>query len=112
MDPKHSLLKPLIEKACDYGKTSFELARLKALGKTADLASSLSAGALLVLSLAFFLLIFTIGISLWLGEWLGKSYQGFLVVACFYAMVSLTIMLIRPFIKRRVNDTVVRKMFN
>lgn len=112
MDPKQTILSPLIEKAWDYGKSSLEIARLKALNKTADLASTVSTGGLLVLSFAFFLLILTLGISLWLGELLGKPYYGFLVVACFYAMVSLTILLIRPFIKRRVNDTVIRKLFN
>ena len=39
MEDKVNLLEPLLEKVEAYSKTSFELIRLKALDKTADVAA-------------------------------------------------------------------------
>jgi hypothetical protein len=112
METKTSLFDPLIEKAEIYSKTSFELIRLKALDKTADVSSTLISRSLLVLIISFFAFSLNIAIALWLGDMLGKAYYGFLIVASCYALAGITLLVIHPFIKARVNNAIIKQLFN
>ena len=112
MEIKVKLLEPLLEKAEAYGETSMELLKLKALDKTADITATLISRFLL--SLVVLILVFTLNIAIafWLGDMLGKVYYGFLVVAACYALAGIILLLIHPFIKTRVQNTLIRQMFN
>ncbi len=112
MESKIKLLEPLLEKAEAYGETSMELLKLKALDKTADITATLISRFLL--SLVVLILVFTLNIAIafWLGDMLGKVYYGFLVVAACYALAGIILLLIHPFIKTRVQNTLIRQMFN
>jgi ABC-type dipeptide/oligopeptide/nickel transport system permease component len=112
MDAKASLLDPLLERAEQYGKTSFELLKLKSLDKTADVASTLIARILSTLTISLFALTLTIAIALYLGELLGKNYYGFFVVASFYGIVAIVLLLIHPQIKGRINNSLIKQMLN
>lgn len=111
METKTNVLEPLLEKAEVYGKTSFELVKLKALDKTADLASTLASRSMFALVVSFFAFTINIAIALWLGDLLGKAYYGFLIVASCYALAGIVLLLIHPFIKSRVNNAVIRQLF-
>ncbi len=112
MEVKSNLIEPLLEKAEAYGKTSFELLRLKALDKTADVASTLASRSLLTIVLSLFVLTINIGIALWLGDLLGKHYYGFFIVASCYGLVAIVLLIIHPFIKGRVNNAIIKQLFN
>ena len=84
---KHPL-EPLLESAEDYGKTSFELLKLKALDKTSEMASSIAIFIVVILIISMIILIGTIGIALWLGEILGKTWYGFFSVAGAYGILG------------------------
>jgi len=85
------MIESLIEKSIDYGKTSFELGKLKALDKTSDVASSFIPHSAVFILIATFIIFSNIGLALWLGEILGKSFYGFFVVAAFYAVIGIVI---------------------
>jgi hypothetical protein len=91
MEENAKMIESLIEKSIDYGKTSFELGKLKALDKTSDVASSFIPHSAVFILLASFILFLNIGVALWLSEILGKSYYGFFVVASFYAVLGIII---------------------
>jgi len=110
MDTK--LIEPLLEKAESYSKTSFELLKLKAVDKTADLSSTLASRALFTIIVSLFAFTVNIAVALWLGELLGKAYYGFLVVASCYALAGIIVLAIHPFIKTRVNNAVIKQLFN
>lgn len=112
MEDKVNLLEPLLEKAEAYTKTSFELIRLKALDKTADVASTLAVWSVFTVILSFFALTINIAIALWLGEILGKSYYGFLIVASCYALAAIILMIIQSSFKARVNNSIIKQLFN
>src|ERR1044071_1049495 len=76
----------LFEKAEDYGKTSIELLKLNAIDKTADVVSSLAVQMATFMVVALFTLVVNIGLALWIGDLLGKTYYGFFIVAGFYAI--------------------------
>ncbi|MBL0202328.1 MAG: hypothetical protein IPP81_19885 [Chitinophagaceae bacterium] len=112
MDSQTNLIEPLLEKAETYSKTSFELLRLKALAKTADVTSTLFSRSLFILLVSFFAFTINIAVALWLGDVLGKTYYGFLIVAGFYALASIILLIVHPSIKTRVNNTIIRQLFN
>lgn len=91
MENNAKLIESLVEKATDYGKTSFELAKLKALDKTSDVVSSVVPHSLTFVLLASFLLFLNLGVALWLGDVLGRGYWGFLIVAAFYGVCGLIV---------------------
>ncbi len=111
METKIILLEPLLEKAEAYSKTSFELLRLKALDKAADVSSTLASRSLFVLIVSFFAFCINIAIALWLGDLLGKAYYGFLIVAFCYAIVGIILLIIHPFTKSRVKNAIIRQLF-
>jgi hypothetical protein len=111
MDDKAELFETLIDRATDYGKTSFELVKLKALDKTTDIVSSIVPAALFILIVSVFFLFLNLGIALWLGDLLGKMFYGFFVVAGFYILVGLIIhFFLNKWIKRIVGDYFVKLM--
>lgn len=112
METQTNLIEPLLEKAEAYGKTSFELLRLKALAKTADVSSTLLSRSLFILLVIFFAFTINIAVALWIGDMLGKAYYGFFIVAGFYALVSVIILLVHPSIKKSVSNNIIRQLFN
>ena len=87
MEDHTDLIDELIEKASDYGKTSFELAKLRALEKTSQLISSLLSNALVLIIISFFMVFLNLGLAIWIGQSLGEIYFGFFVVAGFYGII-------------------------
>jgi len=89
MEDNTKSIESLLEKATEYGKTSFELAKLNALDKTSDVFSSLIPQSIVLLIIAFSMLIFSMGLAFWLGEILGETCFGFFVVAAFYLLSGI-----------------------
>ncbi len=89
MEKPPNLIESLFEKLGLYGKTTYELSKLRAVQKSTDVASSVVARAVAIVILSLFVFILSIGIALLLGEWLGKFYYGFFVVAAFYLLVGV-----------------------
>lgn len=111
MEYQENLIESLIEKGEQYGKTTLELIKLKTVDKSADVASTLISWLLVIVFTVLFFLILNIGIALWLGELLGKSYYGFFVVAGFYALLALIFGIFREqFIKKPVNNSIVSQV--
>jgi hypothetical protein len=103
------LLESLLDKAKEYGITSYELAKLKTIDKTADVVSSFVPLLIVIIILITCLLFLNLGIALWLGEILGKAFYGFLVVAGFYLFIGLILrFFLHDWIKRIVGDYFVR----
>ena len=109
MEDKANLIEPLIERAQEYGKTSYELLKLRALDKTADMGSTLIVHSIILVVLSMFVLIINIGIALWLGDILGKSYYGFAIVGTFYLIVGIFLMFIQAGIKVRVSNSIIKQ---
>jgi asparagine N-glycosylation enzyme membrane subunit Stt3 len=111
MDERESLIESLIEKGEQYGKTTLELIKLKTLDKSAGAASDLVSWLIVVIFATLFFLILNIGIALWIGDLLGKSYYGFFVIAGFYAILALVFSIFRKqLIKRPLNNSIITQV--
>lgn len=109
MEDNTRLLETLLERATEYGKTSFELVKLKTLDKTTDVVSSLVPHSVVVMLIASFMLFLNLGLAFWLGELLGKTFYGFFVVAAFYILAGIVVhFFMHKWIKRLVGNYFIR----
>lgn len=111
MEDNAKLIESLFDKATEYGKTSFELVKLKAVDKASDAVSSFVPYAIAIVFIASFMLFLNLGLALWLGEILGQMYYGFLLVAAFYGVIGIFIHLVmRKWIKRKVGNRFIEQI--
>lgn len=111
MDEQPGLIETLIEKGEQYGKTTIELLKLKTLDKSADVVSTLISWTIVIVFAVLFFLIMNIGIALWLGEMLGKSYYGFFAVSGFYAILVIVFWIFRKqWVKDPINNSIVTQV--
>jgi hypothetical protein len=109
----NNLFESLFEKASEYGKTSYELVKLKALDKTSDVVSSFIPRSVVFVLIASFILFLNLGIALWLGDLLGKLFYGFFVVSGFYVIAGIVIyFFMHKWLKRIVSDYFIKHMLN
>jgi len=89
METSATAVEALIEKAEDYSKTTIELMKLKAIDKSAEVASFLAVRLVIFVAVALFIVIINIGLALWIGDLLGKAYYGFFVIGGVNAILAL-----------------------
>jgi len=104
-------IESLFEKVEDYSRTSIKLFKLNTIDKSADIVSSFAVKSVIFIFVAMFVLSINIGLALWLGEMLGKSYYGFFIVGGVYALIAIPVYIYRhQWIKEPVNNAVITKM--
>ena len=112
MEENSNLLETLLERASEYGKTSIDLVKLKALDKTTEIVSSVIPLSVVILLVVTSLLFLNLGLAFWLGEILGKTYYGFFIVAAFYVLAGIFIhFFLHKWIKRLVGDYFIKRVF-
>lgn len=112
MENQSNTIELLIERLEAYIKTTFELSKLKSLETTADVAGSVVSRLAVIIMFSLFGLVLNIGIALWLGECLGKSYYGFFVVAAFYLFAGIILNLFKnKWIKKPLIDLIIKQAF-
>jgi hypothetical protein len=111
MEENKKLLESLTERATDYGKTSFELVKLRAVDKSSEVVSSVIPHTIVIILFSSFMLFLNLGIALWLGEILERTFYGFFIVAGFYVVTGLCIHLFlhKP-IKRVIRNYVIKQL--
>jgi len=113
MREKETILDPLLEKAEDFGKTSLELFKLKAIDKASDIVSTLIPIGVVIIFTIIFLLFVNLGVAFWLGEIWGSVYLGFFAVAGFYIICGVIIyFFLYTKIKERIRNVVIKLLIN
>jgi len=111
MEEQSGLIESLIEKGEQYGKTTIELLKLKTLDKSSDVASNLVSWLIVLIFAVLFFLILNIGVALWLGELMGKSYYGFFAISGFYGFLALIFGIFRKqLIKEPLNNSIIEQV--
>jgi hypothetical protein len=111
MESETNLIEELIEKTVEYGKSSLELAKLKALDKTSDVVSSFLAHSVVIIILFSFMLFLNLGLALWIGKITGEIYYGFFTVAGFYCIAAIFIyFFMLKWIKKCVGNMLIKLM--
>lgn len=89
MKNHETAIEMLFEKTEDCGKTTLELMKLKAINSSADIFASFVVKILLITIIALLIVISNVGVALWIGDLLGKSYYGFFVLSAFYGLIAI-----------------------
>jgi hypothetical protein len=110
METPASLIESLFERAEDYGKTTYELSKLKLLETTVNVVNSLVPRLSVIIMISLFALVLNIGIALLLGEMLGKSYYGFFIVAGFYLVAAIMLhFFLQKWIKKPISEFIIKQ---
>lgn len=110
MEDNAKLVASLLEKATDYGKTTYELSKLKLLETTTIVVPSLASKLIVTIMFSLFALILNIGLALFLGELLGKSYYGFFIVAGFYLIMGIIMFFfLHKWIKKPLSELIIKQ---
>lgn len=111
MEDNMESIESLFEKTVDYGKTNYELFKLRLIDKVSDGLSSLIPLLIILILIGSFLVFINLGIALWIGEMIGNTYYGFFIVGGFYGLVTLIFYFFtNKRIKRIFYDFFVRKI--
>jgi len=111
MENKQSTVEELYYKLKEYADLRLDLFKLKGIKKASDFFSTLTA--IIILLVLFFLVIicFTIGIALLLGDWLGHSFYGFLIMGGLFIIIGLILYWGRDkFLKLSISDRLIKEL--
>jgi hypothetical protein len=113
MEEQTALIEILFEKTERYAKAGIELYKLKAIDKSADVISNLASHLVLVIFFTMFFVILNVGVALWIGEQLTRSYYGFFIVSGFYALAGIVLYGFRnKWIKAPMRNSVITQALN
>jgi hypothetical protein len=101
----------LLSDAGDFIETKAVLWKLKTIESLADVSGELVAGLAMIVLASFVIILVSIGVALWVGEILGKSYYGFFIVGGFYGVIALIILVQRGrWLKDPFSNLLIRKI--
>lgn len=113
METQSTTIISLVERVEHYGKANVELYRLKMIDKSAEVVSTFATKLAIIIFFTLFFLILNVGIALWIGDMLGKSYWGFFIVAAFYAITGGVLYSFRDkLIKTPVRNSIILQALN
>ena len=113
MDNKTNLFEPLLERVEEFGKTSYQILRLKTLDKTADVVSNFVSRVVAFIVLCIGVIAINIGVAYWLGNLMGKLHYGFFCVAGFNILIGLILyFFMHNWIKKLIANSIISKMFD
>jgi hypothetical protein len=110
METQKIAIEPLFERVEEFGKTSLELLKLKSISKASDVFSEMLVRFLMIASFIFFLLIFSVGVSLFIGNLVGDNSFGFMIISLIYGFIYLVLLLFRKMIKRQVKQSIISQI--
>lgn len=111
MENNATTIEMLFERAEDYTRTTVELAKLHTVDKAADVMSSLLSRLAVSIVFAMFALLANIGLSIWIGELVGKLYYGFFIVSSFYLLIAIILYIFKnEWIKIPISNFMIVKM--
>jgi hypothetical protein len=110
METPADSIESLFERAETYGRTTYELSKLKLLETTNIVVTSLIARLSTILMVAMFSFVLSIAIALWLGDLLGKAYYGFFIVAGFYLLAGLVLhFFLHQWVKKPISELIIKQ---
>lgn len=111
MENQSSTVESLIDRVKIYVETRIELLRLKAIDKSSSFLSLLISMIIVILMSFIFIILFSVGLALLIGEMLGKTYYGFFIVAGFYLLVGLILFAFRnKWLKTPIADSMIKNL--
>jgi ABC-type phosphate transport system permease subunit len=109
---EHTKIETLTNGFKAYLNTNCELIKLQATEKSASIGSVIISKILIGVVAVLFVLFISLGFGFYLSAYFGNNYIGFAIVAGFYFVLGLVLVIARKgLIERPIRDKIIRKVF-
>lgn len=106
-------IEALFDRAGDYAETRVDLWKLKAIQKTSEISGSIASKLVSLILILICVMILNIGIALYVGELLGKTYFGFFALAGLYLIAGLIFKAFgKKWVSGPVANSIIKKIYN
>ena len=113
MEKTFAKAEELADNVKEYFNTKIEAVKLNAAEKSSYVIANLIAGMAALVVLIFFLIFGGMALSFGLGEWIGKTWAGFLIVAFLYLLIGIIVWAARgKIIRLPVMNALIQQLFN
>ena len=113
MEKVFAKMEELTDSVKEYVNTRVESVKLYVSEKSSALVANLVAGMLVAAVFLFFLIFAGIALALVLGEWTGKLWAGFLIVAGIYLLFGIIVWIAREkIIRLPVMNAMIKQLFS
>jgi uncharacterized BrkB/YihY/UPF0761 family membrane protein len=110
METPKNIIEDLWDKTEEYGKTSFELTKLKVLESGILITGLLVAKVGVILAASVCILVLNLGIAFYLGKLFGEIYLGFFIVAIFYLVATIILYFyLHSWIKQSISTIIIKE---
>ncbi len=111
MEEQQNDIDILLSDAGDYIETRTTLWKLKAIESLADVSGELVSGLALIGITSLVLLLFSAGLALLIGYWLGRDFYGFFIIGGIWSIVGLIFYARRgQWLKEPFSNMLIRKI--
>lgn len=95
MEKTFARVEELADTIKEYVNTRIESVKLSAAEKTSAVMANVLAGIIVAVVFVFFIIFASIALSIGLGEWIGNTWAGFLIVAGLYLLIGIVVWVAR-----------------
>lgn len=88
-------IEEIFEEVENYSNTNIEFIKFDVIDVSADVIASVYSRFIIIICGSLFVFILNIGLSLWIGDLLRKSYYGFFVIASCYLLIAVFLFIYR-----------------
>ena len=89
MEKAFAKVEEMADNIKEYINTRMESVKLSAAEKSSKILANAIAGVIVAIVFFFFIIFAGIALSFGLGEWIGKTWAGFLIVAILYLLIGI-----------------------
>ena len=113
MEKTFARAEELAETVKEYLNTRIESVKLSAAEKSSAVIANILAGIVVALVFFFFIIFASLSLSFGLGEWIGKTWAGFLIVAGLYLVAGIFVWVARgKLIRLPLMNSLVHQLFS
>ena len=106
-------IEEITESLKQYVNINIEILKLEATERTSEIGSSLIGSLAVGITAFLFIMSLSIGIGFYLSALMGDSYSGFLIIAGFYFILALIVLIGRKkYLENPLRDKIIRKILD
>jgi Putative Actinobacterial Holin-X, holin superfamily III len=112
MEKAFAKAEELADNVKDYFNSKIESAKLNAAEKSSGVIANIIAGVAVAVVFILFIIFGGMALSFGLSQWIGKTWAGFLIVACFYLLIGIVVWAARgKIIRMPVMNALIQQLF-
>jgi ABC-type phosphate transport system permease subunit len=106
-------LEDLTKNINSYVKTNLDLIKYQVTERTCVIGSKIIANLILLLVIVLLIIFFSLGASIYLSNYFGYNYLGYIIVAGFYFLIGLILLIGKgSLMERPLREKIIRNTFN